>query len=138
ATLVRSFNTMIAQLARGREALDERRAYIENVLANIGAGVISIGLDGRIGTINPAALAMLGLREETIIGRVADVVFEESHMPDIVGLLRDVRAGTRDAGSGVNIRRDQEDRTLVVTATNLRRGNTVSGSVLFLEDVSQI
>ncbi|HEY2775673.1 MAG TPA: ATP-binding protein [Candidatus Binatia bacterium] len=137
ATLVRGFNTMIAQLARGREALDERRAYIENVLANIGAGVVSIGADGRVGTINPAALAMLGLREEAVIGRVAETVFEEARIPEVVSLLRDVRAGQREAGSGVNFRRD-EDRTLVVTATNLRRGNTVSGTVLFFEDVSQI
>ncbi|MFN2426402.1 MAG: ATP-binding protein [Candidatus Binatia bacterium] len=138
ATLVRGFNAMIAQLARGREALDERRVYIENVLANIGAGVVSIGIDGRIGTINPAALAMLGLREEAVIGRVAEVVFEEARLAEVVALLRDVRAGRRAAGSDVNLRRDQDDRTLVVTATSLKRGGAVSGVVLFFEDVSQI
>jgi len=138
ATLVRGFNAMIAQLARGREALDERRVYIENVLANIGAGVVSIGTDGRVGTINPAALAMLGLREEAVIGRVADVVFEEARLAEVVALLRDVRAGRRAAGSGVNLHREQDDRTLVVTATSLKRGGAVSGVVLFFEDVSQI
>jgi two-component system nitrogen regulation sensor histidine kinase NtrY len=137
ATLVRGFNAMIAQLARGREALDERRVYIENVLANIGAGVVSIGIDGRVGTINPAALAMLGLREEAVIGRVAETVFEEARLPDVVSLLRDVRAGQRATGSGVNLKPD-DDRTLVVTATSLRRGGTASGVVLFFEDVSQI
>jgi two-component system nitrogen regulation sensor histidine kinase NtrY len=137
STLVRGFNAMIAQLARGREALDERRVYIENVLANIGAGVVSIGIDGRVGTINPAALAMLGLREENVIGRVAETVFEEARMTDVVALLRDVRAGQRETGSNLNLRRD-DDRTLVVTATSLRRGGTVSGVVLFFEDVSQI
>ncbi len=138
STLVRGFNAMIAQLARGREALDERRAYIENVLANIGAGVVSIGVDGRVGTINPAALAMLGLREESVIGRVAETVFEEARLAEVVALLRDVRAGQRATGSGVNLRREQDDRTLVVTATTLRRGGAVSGAVLFFEDVSQI
>ncbi len=138
ATLVRGFNAMIAQLARGREALDERRVYIENVLANIGAGVVSIGSDGRIGTINPAALAMLGLREEDVIGRVADVVFEEARLVEVAGLLRDVRAGRREAGSGVNLRRDQDERTIVATATSLRRGAAVTGQVLFFEDVSQM
>jgi two-component system, NtrC family, nitrogen regulation sensor histidine kinase NtrY len=137
ATLVRGFNAMIAQLARGREALDERRVYIENVLANIGAGVVSIGMDGRVGTINPAALAMLGLREESVIGRLAETVFEEARLTDVVALLRDVRAGQRATGSGINLRRD-DDRTLVVTASSLRRGGAVSGVVLFFEDVSQI
>jgi len=138
ATLVRGFNTMIAQLARGRDALEERRVYIENVLANIGAGVVSIGPDGRVGTVNPAALAMLDLREETAIGRVAESVFEEARMAEVVTLLRDVRAGRRASGSSTNLRRDAEDRTLVVTATNLKRSGAASGSVLFFEDVSQI
>ncbi len=138
STLVRGFNTMIAQLARGREALEERRGYIENVLANIGAGVVSIASDGRVGTINPAALAMLDLKEENVIGRNADAVFEEAGMPKVVALLRDVRAGTRASGSGVNLHREREDRTLVVTATSLSRAGMISGSVLFFEDVSQI
>lgn len=138
ATLVRGFNAMMTQLARGRDALEERRVYIESVLANIGAGVVSIGHDGRVGTINPPALAMLGLREENVIGRVANVIFEEARLPDVVALLRDVRAGARPDGSAVNIRHDHDDRTLVATATSLRRGNVVSGSVLFFEDVSQI
>ncbi|MFN2376019.1 MAG: ATP-binding protein [Candidatus Binatia bacterium] len=138
ATLVRGFNTMIAQLARGREALDERRVYIESVLANIGAGVVSIGPDGRVGTINPAALAMLGLREEAVIGRVAETVLDEAGLGEVAALLREERAGRRDDGSGVNVRREGEERTLVVTATNLRRGAAVSGTVLFLEDVSQL
>jgi two-component system nitrogen regulation sensor histidine kinase NtrY len=138
ATLVRGFNTMIAQLARGREALDDRRAYIENVLANIGAGVVSMGPEGRVGTINPAALAMLGLSEDAVIGRVAETLFEDASMPEVAALLRDVRAGRRASGSSTNLRCDQEDRTLVATATSLRRGGAVSGSVLFFEDVSQI
>lgn len=138
ATLVRGFNTMIAQLARGREALEERRVYIESVLANIGAGVVSVGPDGRIGTINPAAMVLLGLREENIIGRVAETVFEEARLGEVVALLRDVRAGRAEPGSGINLKREPDDRTLVVTATNLKRGGTTSGAVLFFEDVSQI
>ena len=140
ATLVRSFNAMAAQLKRGREALEERRVYIENVLANIGAGVVSIGSDARVGTVNPAALAMLGLREETMLGRPAESVFEEAGLGELVQLVRDVGAGRRVGGNGFNLRmrRDDEDRILLVTATTLRRGGSEWGSVLFFEDVSQI
>lgn len=138
STLVRGFNTMIAQLARGRDALDERRTYIENVLANIGAGVVSIDPDGRVGTINPAALAMLDLKEEEVNGRAAESVFGNSSMSEVVALLRDVQAGRRGSGSSTNLRRERDDRTLVATATTLRRAGAVSGSVLFFEDVSQI
>ena len=138
-TLVRSFNTMTAELKRGRDALDERRVYIENVLANIGAGVVSLDPEGRIGTVNPAALVLLALKEEGIVGRSAEEVFEEAGYPEVVALLRDVLAGRQVPGSGVNVRRPEDNRTLLVTATNLRRGRgPTTGSVLFFEDVSQI
>jgi len=84
---------------------------------------------------------MLDLKEETTIGRMAETVFEEAQMNDVVGLLRDVRAGRRASGSTANLHRDRDDRTLVVAATSLRRGaagSSISGLVLFFEDVSQI
>ncbi|MBI5504892.1 MAG: HAMP domain-containing protein [Deltaproteobacteria bacterium] len=138
-TLVRSFNAMTAELKRGRNALEERRVYIENVLANIDAGVVSLDPEGRIGTANPAALALLALKEEGIVGRSAEDVFEEAGYPEVVSLLRDVLGGRLVPGSGVNMRRAEDNRTLLVTATNLRRGRgPTTGSVLFFEDVSQI
>jgi len=138
-TLVRSFNSMTAELKRGRDALEERRVYIENVLANIDAGVVSLDPDGRVGTANPAALALLALKEEGIVGRGAEEVFEEAGYPEVVSLLRDVLGGRQVPGSGVNVRRPEDNRTLLVTATNLRRGRgPATGSVLFFEDVSQI
>ncbi len=138
-TLVRSFNAMTAELKRGRDALEERRVYIENVLANIDAGVVSLDAEGRVGTANPAALALLALKEDGIVGRGAEDVFEEAGYPEVVALLKDVIAGRQVAGSGVNVRRPEDNRTLLVTATNLRRGRgPTTGSVLFFEDVSQI
>ncbi|HYC57558.1 MAG TPA: ATP-binding protein [Candidatus Binatia bacterium] len=138
ATLVRSFNAMTAELKRSRDALEERRLYIENILANIAAGVVSIGADGSIGTINPAAMQLLGLREQSSVGRRADEVFEESGFGEIVTMLREVQAGRLVPGSGLNVKLLDQERTLLVTATNLRRGGERTGSVLFFEDVSQI
>ena len=48
-------------------------------------------------------------------------------MPEVVSLLRDVRAGKRASGSGLNLHRDRDERTLVVTATSLRRAGAISG-----------
>ncbi|HYB97979.1 MAG TPA: ATP-binding protein [Candidatus Limnocylindrales bacterium] len=139
ATLVRSFNAMTAELKRSRDALEERRLYIENVLANIAAGVVSIGPDGRIGTINPAALQLLGLREQSSVGRSAEEVFEEAGFGEVVTMLREVQLGRLVPGSGINVKLLDQERTLLVTAANLRRGRAEPmGSVLFFEDVSQI
>ena len=66
--LVRSFNSMTRDLREARLSLetsnaelDQRRRYMEIVLRNVGAGVVSLDADGRIGTINPPAQRYLGI-----------------------------------------------------------------------------
>ncbi len=75
ATLVGSFNAMAAQLGESRKRLieaavelesgnvrlEERRAYIETVLASLSTGVVSVDAEGRVTTVNAAAARMLGL-----------------------------------------------------------------------------
>jgi signal transduction histidine kinase len=59
--LVESFNAMARALRRQRDDLEERGNYIEKILLNATTGVLSVDLQGRIVTINPAAVAILGL-----------------------------------------------------------------------------
>ncbi len=81
-TLIKSFNSMTAQLAAGREQialsremleqqnaeLEKSRQYIEIVLQNISAGVVSINDTGVITTINKSAESMLAIKNRNIIG----------------------------------------------------------------------
>ncbi|MBU1231049.1 MAG: HAMP domain-containing protein [Proteobacteria bacterium] len=81
-SLVRSFNRMAEDLDAGQtrlmsanermaqqyEELERRGRYIEAVLDNITSGVISTDAQGRIGTVNKAAEAMLGIRADQILG----------------------------------------------------------------------
>lgn len=75
-TLVDAFNEMAAQLQESREvivrstadlrrsnlALDERRRYIEALLANLSTAVVSLDGEGRVTTVNPASEGILKLR----------------------------------------------------------------------------
>jgi len=84
-SLVRSFNRMAEDLQAGQERLvsahermaqqyvelERRGRYIEAVLDNITSGVISTDTAGRIGTVNKAAEAMLGISATQLIGRRA-------------------------------------------------------------------
>lgn len=81
--LVDSFNKMTRDLRTGRDQLElsaemlsqrnieieARRRYMEIVLKNISAGVISIDAHGTISTMNKAAEKMLNLNAEDIIDR---------------------------------------------------------------------
>ncbi len=82
-TLIKSFNSMTTQLAAGREQialsremlrqqnaeLEKSRQYMEIVLKNISAGVISIDSSGVITTINKSAESMLAIKGTHITGR---------------------------------------------------------------------
>jgi nitrogen fixation/metabolism regulation signal transduction histidine kinase len=59
--LVDSFNAMAESLHENQEALERRRAYIENILNNITTGVISADSTINVTTINPGAARMFGL-----------------------------------------------------------------------------
>ncbi len=76
--LMGSFNTMVRDLREGREKLasaysalqhshlelEERRRYMEIVLANIAAGVVSVDQQGLIITMNKSAEAIFGVNAE--------------------------------------------------------------------------
>jgi two-component system nitrogen regulation sensor histidine kinase NtrY len=82
-TLIKSFNSMTRQLASGREQIalsgemlrqqnaevEKSRQYIEIVLKNISAGVVSINNLGVITTINKAAEAMLNISSHNILDK---------------------------------------------------------------------
>lgn len=82
-SLVQSFNKMTADLRTGREQLElsshilkqqnieieERRRYMEIVLKNVSAGVITLDADGNVTTINTSAEKMLYLKAEDVLGQ---------------------------------------------------------------------
>jgi two-component system nitrogen regulation sensor histidine kinase NtrY len=49
--------------------LEQRRLYMEIVLANVAAGVVSADARGRILTINKSAERMLNIKAKKIIGK---------------------------------------------------------------------
>jgi two-component system, NtrC family, nitrogen regulation sensor histidine kinase NtrY len=82
-SLVAAFNKMTSDLRIGRQQLElsaqmlrkqnieieERRRYMEIVLKNVSAGVVTIDADGLITTLNTAAEQMLNLRADEILNR---------------------------------------------------------------------
>jgi len=93
-TLIKSFNLMTKQLATGREQialsgemlkqqnteLEKSRQYIEIVLKNISAGVISIDNRGTITTINKAAESMLAINSRDILNKNFKTVLKDEYL----------------------------------------------------------
>lgn len=93
-TLIKSFNLMTKQLAAGREQialsggmlkkqnaeLEKGRQYIETVLKNISAGVISVDDKGNIMTINKAAESMLDIDSRDILNQNFKTVLKNDYL----------------------------------------------------------
>jgi two-component system nitrogen regulation sensor histidine kinase NtrY len=137
--LVTSFNSMTSELKTSHASLEDRRRYIENIVNHIDAGVLSVDEHGLVSTVNAASTSLLGLSAEALVGKDAAVVLGDSGYPEIGTLLADLERGDVQSGTRLNVDREEEGRTLLVTATSLEgEGGMRSGYVLFFENVSQI
>ncbi len=138
-TLVEAFRSMTRQLRESHAQLDDRRRYIENVLENVDAGVVSVDTDGTITTVNPAARRLLSLPTPPPVGSPAAEVLAQAGYEAAAQLLEDLAAGRAASGVRRNVSNRSGDRILLVTATRLETGDgRGSGVVLFFEDVSRI
>jgi two-component system nitrogen regulation sensor histidine kinase NtrY len=148
--LVESFNSMAAELGTSQERLeqsrqalaaknvelDARRRYIETVLERIATGVVSLDPEGRVSTLNGAAMRLLGL-EASALGRpAADLLARE----DLNALLPLLAASRRPAAiEEITIARPDGEVHLAAAATQLVNDAGASeGMVLVFDDVTPL
>jgi two-component system nitrogen regulation sensor histidine kinase NtrY len=93
-TLVNSFNRMTLDLQASKAALEKsnlelqlsseeierRRRYMEIVLRNVAAGVVSVDADGHIRTINKFAESIFGVKSEDVLHRHYSEILQTNHM----------------------------------------------------------
>ncbi len=73
-TLSRTFDTMTSSLTRVTDDLRDSAARLETVLESMSDGLLATDADGIVTSVNPAALAMLGLEAEDVLGESLDLV----------------------------------------------------------------
>jgi len=153
-TLLASFNRMVRDLRQNREQLtlanealqesnrelEERRRYMEIVLRNIGAGVVSVDVHGTIRTMNKAAEEMLGLQAEKVIGRSYAEFLQADHM-EVVKAFRDMYQVGRQPTleRHVQVMVGNRPMALLIKVSLLRDedGRDV-GVVVVLDDLSEL
>jgi two-component system nitrogen regulation sensor histidine kinase NtrY len=118
--------------------LERRGKFVETLLANVAAGVISVNPAGQITTWNMAAERMLGLSAAAALGRNYEEVFESESLH----VMREIVESVKDRGSverEIKIPLSEQHLTAMVSAASLRddEGRTV-GVMVFLEDITQI
>ncbi len=138
--LVTSFNRMTAALAKSRKALSERKRYIETIIGNVGAGIVSTDPGGRIDTFNAAAAGILGIKARNARGRDARMVFRRVGASGLAEVLDEVGGHREVARKEVGFTaKDGSSATLraVATVVGGPRGR-VMGKVIVFEDVTEL
>ena len=102
--LAAAFNHMATQLFQQRTALEEAHAglrrqfeeladlkgYTDNILGSLTSGIVTIDLDGRVVTLNPAAELLTGFFRGEAAGRYCTELF--AHTPELSDLLTETLA----------------------------------------------
>ncbi|MDQ7783123.1 MAG: ATP-binding protein [Desulfomonilaceae bacterium] len=145
--LVKSFNEMAADLRTGRNELvrvntdlENRRKYMETVLRNVAAGVLSIDENRSITTMNKSARSLLRISEEDIIGKPLSEVLPEVSYAALDDVLGDLNALNAEAVERqISLSFPEKVVALICFANNLRdeEGHNM-GVVLVFEDMTQM
>jgi two-component system nitrogen regulation sensor histidine kinase NtrY len=147
--VVDSFNQMIRELRDARTdnerkatELERRRRYMEIVLGNVGAGVVSVGPDRRISAINPSAQRFLGIPAGSgLLGqRLEDVATQTSLLDVIAEMTGALEPGLRESvRRQVQIPLGDDVATLFVTLTAMHdEAGESLGSVVVFDDYTQL
>ncbi len=152
--LVSAFNSMTEELSANKEKIEEssetlrrtnleidrRRRYMEAMLENIGAGVISINRRGRVTILNKAAGELLNAEPQNAIGRMFSEVFDSAQLEPIRQLMRSMRGReNQSASEQVEVMIDGRVLTLRASLTLLRSGDGGRlGAVIVFDDMTAL
>ena len=150
--LVDSFNEMAAELQENREvitrgtaelrrsnqALDERRRYIETLIAQLSTGVVSADREMRVTTCNPAASTMLGV--PMAAGDDLGSVLSSERLAPLSGLVEEARGREGRAGrKDMLLERPGGPLTVAAQVSPIRGSHGEDlGMLLMLEDLTDL
>ena len=154
AMLVDAFNRMTRDLRHSRDdidqanrdlrssnlELDQRRRYMEIVLRNVTAGVISVDRHGKLTTINKSAEKLLRIKTSKVLGRHFREVLAAEHLTIIDDLLKSLGQSGKDSISQqLTVPFDDHKLTLQLHITTLRDETSVfMGTVVVFDDLTHI
>jgi len=138
--LVQSFNQMTGDLQVSRYELEQRKKYMEIVLKNVAAGVISIDEKGMVTTINTSAEQMLGIKSEEVLGKRFSHVLAKQYLEQIERLLDELKSSRKDSiEKQLTVDLKGKSLSLLINLTTLKdeEGEPL-GIVAVFDDLTQL
>lgn len=139
--LANAFNRMTQQLelqrselVKANQEIDERRLFIETVLAGVSAGVIALTKMSNINLANRSALQLLQLEQHDIIGKPFHEV-----VPEMASMYHDLTLYPDQ-----NIKREltlavaTKKLSLLVRMAAEKHHDTITGFIVTFEDITEL
>jgi two-component system sensor kinase FixL len=122
----------LTSLYREREALDEEKSYLAQIVESSSDAIVSYLLDGTVRSWNHAAEEMFGYRAEEIVGAAAPSLMPQFVPPEMIpaemAVLKRVLAGEKVlAHESIRLHRDGTPVHVLLTASPIR---DASGAVI--------
>jgi len=138
-TLVQSFNQMTEDLQVSRSELEQRRKYMEIVLKNVAAGVISIDEKGTVTTINTSAEQILEVKGEAVLEKKFSEVLPKEYIEQIEELLDELKSSQRDSiEKQLTVHLRGKSLSLLINLTTLKEEGKFLGVVAVFDDLTQL
>ena len=144
-TLVKSFNLMTKDLKKSKNSLEEanvhlerRRKYMETVLRNVSAGVVSVNKEGMITTVNRAAEKMFDIKAEKVLFQNYRDLMIPEHISLVDEFLQEMKEKNESSlEKQLEIMLKDKALTVLLTITTIQdeEGND-SGIVVVFEDLT--
>jgi len=149
-SLVQSFNQMTYDLHKSRKELEysaiklqeqnaeieEKRQYMEIVLDNISAGVVSLDERGLVTTINKSATSMLSTDSEKVINQSYRKLLHGQHLT-LASEVMDKLNLDKSLNLPLKINLDGRQKSFMLHATALRKNDAHMGMVLVFDDLTE-
>ena len=120
-------------ISRQADLIDNQRANLQAVLANLPEGVIATDREDRILLVNQAALRMLDNPAGPILDQHLQTVIR---IVNIVDLCDEVRRDGRAVGRQVSVERDGARQTLDVRVSPIEDAEHYLGQLIVLQDIT--
>jgi two-component system nitrogen regulation sensor histidine kinase NtrY len=145
--LVKSFNQMTRDLKKSKHGLEEanisleqRRKYIETILRNVSAGIVSVDKTGMITTVNRAAEKILDIKPEKVLFQNYRDLMIPEHLSLVDEFLQEMKDNNESLlEKQLELMLKDKALTVLLTITTIQdeEGND-SGIVIVFEDLTQL
>ena len=144
-TLVKSFNQMTKDLKKSKNSLEEanlileqRRQYMETILSNVSAGIISVDKYGMITIINRAAEKMFDIKSEKVLFQNYRDLMIPEHLSLVDEFLQEMKESNESIlEKQLEIMLKDKALTVLLTITTIQdEEGKDSGIVVVFEDLT--